>query len=374
MLADRDSTARPRELYDDISLTNGIGLSPDGTVLYHSDTPRGVWAHDYDDGTVANRRLFVPIDAVCPRRAGGGRGGHGVGGRRLRLRAVRGFSPAGEEVGRVEVPARMVTSVCFGGADRRDMYIVTGDNTEDRDRRGTIYRTRADVPGVRGRGGSRLSRGSGRGTARRDATDTDLFDDVARWQADAAQALGLQGVEFVAALSPGPGFPGMLDALAERIVAGGAHEVVDLGAGLGGVSAWIAAATGATVVGVEPESGSRDAAHRLFPGLDVRAGSAADSGLDAASADVVVAVGLTSLLDTVDGLFAEAGGSCALAASSRSSTCSFPTAPPRSTARTRCARALRCSASPATQDGNDPAPLGSPTALRPRSGSPPRRA
>ena len=122
------------------------------------------------------------------------------------------------------------------------------------------------------------------------SSETDLFDDVARWQADAAEALGMQGVELVAALSPGPGFPGTLDALAERIVASGARDVVDLGAGLGGVSAWLAAATGATVVGVEPESGSRDAAHRLFPGLDLRAGSAADSGLDAASADVLAFV------------------------------------------------------------------------------------
>jgi gluconolactonase len=41
----------------------------------------------------------------------------------------------------------MVTSLCFGGADMRDLYIVTGDNTERPDHRGTIYRTRADVAG-----------------------------------------------------------------------------------------------------------------------------------------------------------------------------------------------------------------------------------
>ena len=50
-LIDTDGVAA--ELYGDIALTNGIGLSPDGTVLYHSDTTRGVWAHDYDDGTVS---------------------------------------------------------------------------------------------------------------------------------------------------------------------------------------------------------------------------------------------------------------------------------------------------------------------------------
>ena len=70
-----------------------------------------------------------------------------MGRRRLGLSTVRGFAANGTEVGRVEVPARMVTSVCFGGADRRDMYIVTGDNTAAAEREGTIYRTRADVPG-----------------------------------------------------------------------------------------------------------------------------------------------------------------------------------------------------------------------------------
>lgn len=146
-LVDLDGSAR--QLYDDVALTNGIGFSPDGTVLYHADTTRGVWAHDYDDGTVSNRRLFLDAaglglspDGLAVDEAGtvwvadvSGTG------------AVRGFSPDCSELGRVEVPASMVTSVCFGGPDRRDLYVVTGDNTEDPERKGSIYRTRADVPG-----------------------------------------------------------------------------------------------------------------------------------------------------------------------------------------------------------------------------------
>ena len=145
-LIDVDGTAT--ELYDDVALTNGIGLSPDGSVLYHADTTRGVWAHDYADGAVADRRLFVGVDAVQPDGLAVDEAGNvwiadvsGSG-------AARAFDASGAEVDRVEVPARMVTSVCFGGADRRDLYIVTGDNTADPDRRGTIFRTRADVPGV----------------------------------------------------------------------------------------------------------------------------------------------------------------------------------------------------------------------------------
>lgn len=142
-----DAEGEATELYGGISLTNGIGLSPDGTVLYHADTVQGVWAHDYDDGAVSNRRLFVGANGLQPDGLAVDESGtvwiadvSGTG-------AVRGFSSEGTEIGRVEVPARMVTSVCFGGADRRDLYIVTGDNTADPDRRGTIYRTRADEPG-----------------------------------------------------------------------------------------------------------------------------------------------------------------------------------------------------------------------------------
>lgn len=142
---DADGTAT--ELYGDISLTNGIGFSPDGAVLYHSDTTRGVWAHDYADGKVSSRRLFVGRDDLSPDGLAVDEAGivwvadvSGSG-------AVRGFARDGSEVGRIEVPARMVTSLCFGGSDRRDLYIVTADNVDDPDRGGTIHRTRADVPG-----------------------------------------------------------------------------------------------------------------------------------------------------------------------------------------------------------------------------------
>ena len=116
-------------------------------MLYHADTTRGIWAHDYDDGAVSGRRLFVRRDDLMPDGLAVDEDGtvwvadvSGSG-------AVRGFAPDGSEVGRVEVPASMVTSLCFGGSDRRDLYVVTGDNTAEPDRRGTIYRTRADVPG-----------------------------------------------------------------------------------------------------------------------------------------------------------------------------------------------------------------------------------
>jgi sugar lactone lactonase YvrE len=40
--------------------------------------------------------------------------------------------------------------LCFGGADLRDLYAVSADNTDDPARKGTIFRTRSDIAGLPG--------------------------------------------------------------------------------------------------------------------------------------------------------------------------------------------------------------------------------
>ena len=136
-------------LYDNVLLTNGIGFSPNASVLYHCDTAaHAVWAHDYDaTATVSNRRVLVQRDDLMPDGLAVDEDGTVWVADVSGSRSVRGFSADGAEVGRIAVPARMVTSLCFGGADRRDLYVVTADNTADADRKGTIFAARVDTPG-----------------------------------------------------------------------------------------------------------------------------------------------------------------------------------------------------------------------------------
>jgi len=137
-------------LYDDVLHANGIALSPDEHTIYHSDT-RGhrVLVHDLDDdATVVGAPRVIDMspygdpdglavdEAGCPWVAV--LGGFGV----ARL------TPDGRLDRRVEVPATFVTSLCFGGADGRDVYVTTGDNTDDPARRGTVLRGRVDVAGA----------------------------------------------------------------------------------------------------------------------------------------------------------------------------------------------------------------------------------
>lgn len=48
----------------------------------------------------------------------------------------------------IQIPATKATTLVFGGPDLRDLYISTGDNTEDPSRGGGIYRMRSDVSGM----------------------------------------------------------------------------------------------------------------------------------------------------------------------------------------------------------------------------------
>jgi gluconolactonase len=135
-------------LYDGVSLSNGIGLSPDGSKLFHSDTAsHHVIVHDLDDGVPVRRRALTSSPSFNPDGLAVDEAGtvwvadYGAG-------RVVGLSPDGEGEQSIEIPAGAVTSLCFGGDDRRDLYVVSADNTDDPSLGGCVFRTRVDVPGV----------------------------------------------------------------------------------------------------------------------------------------------------------------------------------------------------------------------------------
>jgi gluconolactonase len=138
-----------RTVSQGILLTNGLGFSPDGKRLYHSDARAG-HVRGYDvaaDGSLGPPAIFADLGAghvpdglkvasdgsVWVADARGGR--------------VAVYNPDGGHRMDIEVPLPMVTSLCFGGADLKDLYIVTGSDGGPRDNCGTIFHLRVDVPG-----------------------------------------------------------------------------------------------------------------------------------------------------------------------------------------------------------------------------------
>jgi sugar lactone lactonase YvrE len=144
-----DPPGRATKLWDGIEVTNGLGLSPDRKLLYHCDSPTGaVWAYDVtSDGGAKDRRVFARMPEGMPDGMAVDVEGD-VWVAAVRAGEVVHFTKEGTVRKRIKLPATMVTSLTFGGRDMMDLYVVTADNTENPDRKGTIFRIRADVPGL----------------------------------------------------------------------------------------------------------------------------------------------------------------------------------------------------------------------------------
>ena len=48
----------------------------------------------------------------------------------------------------IEIPHPMCTSVCFGGEDLKDLYIVSGSEGLEGEARGGVFRIRTTVSGL----------------------------------------------------------------------------------------------------------------------------------------------------------------------------------------------------------------------------------
>jgi sugar lactone lactonase YvrE len=122
-----DGAYEATRMVDSVGISNGIGWSLDGTLVYYIDTPTNrVDALDFkvETGEIANRRTLVDmVDARPDGMAVDSEGflwvaipSHGQ---------VRRYSPAGRLDGVLEFPYRRVTSCCFGGDGLHDLFVTT---------------------------------------------------------------------------------------------------------------------------------------------------------------------------------------------------------------------------------------------------------
>jgi sugar lactone lactonase YvrE len=152
-----DPDLRVTRVLDEVTISNGIGWSPDGTTMYYADTPTlRIDAFDYDlaTGTASNRRPFVEVPA------GGGRPDglcvDAEGAVWLALWpgwAVHRYLPDGSLDAVIPVPVAQVSSCGFGGESLEQLFITTArvdlidEERNAQPHAGSLFR--AD-PGVRG--------------------------------------------------------------------------------------------------------------------------------------------------------------------------------------------------------------------------------
>jgi sugar lactone lactonase YvrE len=150
---ERDGTLRV--LDDDLTLSNGLAWSTDGTLLYSVDTGRQeiyVRAYDAATGAVGPRSRHLVLADGLPDGLAIDAENHlwvavwGAG-------EARRYSPDGVLVDRVEVEAPQVSNIVFAGEDLRLMVLTTASDglapgqLEEFPYSGRLFTTVVEVPG-----------------------------------------------------------------------------------------------------------------------------------------------------------------------------------------------------------------------------------
>jgi sugar lactone lactonase YvrE len=148
---------RPVRMLTGLTVSNGLGWSPDRKIMYFIDSPTqriDLFDFDLEDGEIANRRILAEIPQAWGMPDGMTVDADGFlwvafwGGS-----AVRRFDPEGAVASTVEFPVSQVTSCTFGGHDLSVLYVTTARDSLSVERlaaqplAGALFRL---APGVRG--------------------------------------------------------------------------------------------------------------------------------------------------------------------------------------------------------------------------------
>ncbi|MFC7405834.1 SMP-30/gluconolactonase/LRE family protein [Georgenia alba] len=143
---------RVEQVLDRVTISNGLGFSPDGARAYYVDSGAGrMDVFDVADHRLTNRRPLVQRD-----RSEGDLDGLVVDVEGTIWVAVYGagrvlrYSPEGELLEEIDVPVPHVTACTLGGPDLTDLFLTTSrrDLPAGLPGAGAVFRVEVDVPGL----------------------------------------------------------------------------------------------------------------------------------------------------------------------------------------------------------------------------------
>jgi sugar lactone lactonase YvrE len=140
-----------------VTISNGIGWSPDSKTMYFTDSPlREIYAFDFDPqtGSLSNKRVHIRTEAPgVPDGLTVDSEGYIWSARYGGSKVVR-YSPDGEVDQEITLPVAKVTSVTLGGPDLKQLYITSaweGYSEAERHNHpqaGDLFRAEVDVAGL----------------------------------------------------------------------------------------------------------------------------------------------------------------------------------------------------------------------------------
>lgn len=112
-----------------LTISNGLGWSPDGSTFYLTDSAKHkIYAYSYESetGTIRDRRVLIDLtdEGVEPDGLAIDQQGN-LWSALWNGWCIACFNPAGEELLRVSLPVQCPTSLTFGGPHLTDLYITS---------------------------------------------------------------------------------------------------------------------------------------------------------------------------------------------------------------------------------------------------------
>ncbi len=148
-----DPGGNARVVASGLELTNGLGVSPDGTTLYHVDTgPRVLYRYAIvdADGSLSDREEVLRWPDCTPDGLAIAASGHVLVA--VAQHGASGFisvvAPDGTEDDRWAVPYDHVTSLCVGGRDGRTVFVTAGGSASPAARTGALVRLDQQIDGL----------------------------------------------------------------------------------------------------------------------------------------------------------------------------------------------------------------------------------
>ncbi|PZV11613.1 MAG: gluconolaconase [Leptolyngbya sp.] len=112
-----------------LTISNGLGWSPDGATFYLTDSAqRKIYAYDFEaaTGSIRDRRVLIDLSAEIAEPDGLTIDQQGnIWSALWNGWGIACFNPAGQEISRVKVSVQRPTCVTFGGAHLTDLYITS---------------------------------------------------------------------------------------------------------------------------------------------------------------------------------------------------------------------------------------------------------
>jgi sugar lactone lactonase YvrE len=138
--------------------SNGLAWSPDGCIMYHSDSRIGtIHCYDYDleTGKISKQRIFAKQNKRSGKPDGAATdmdGNYWSAG--VTTGTLNCWSPDGQLIKQIEMPCTAPTMPCFGGSDMKTLYVTSltkgqpADKLAEKPLSGGLFALQVDVAGV----------------------------------------------------------------------------------------------------------------------------------------------------------------------------------------------------------------------------------